>query len=251
MSRLFAVLLMLLSCLAAHAQPGLPWKDQVQVPGAQSVIEVVYLTSPDCGYCRSWRHLRNGGWARAQDSGLAAHVRLVEVIKRTLRDPIGADHYPEALRFLHQRHPGMGNRIPAWWVLVDGQPVWGGVGEGTWDVSIAPLLDELARARAAGGAVVALKRPALRPDWNGAARAGQPLRADMLPMEGEQLRQTVQAYLDMPTPKALALSEAGEADYQAGAGDVAQRVLSRCAARSAFRCHLLAVDDQARAWPAR
>ncbi|GEM_PF-7018383 len=243
------ILMLGLLAVAAAARAGLPWQDEARVTGAGSEVQVVYLTSPDCVYCRSWRYLRNGGWARAQANGLAARIMLTEVSKRTLREGIRADHYPEALRGLYAQNPSLGNAIPAWWVLVDGRPVYGAVGETDWDSAIEPLLQDLLKAKTAGGGRVAIKRPALNARWDAAARAGQPLSPDLLPMSHDALRKAVLAYRDLPGPKAMALSEDGEPYYQSGAADIDKRVLTRCASLTAFRCHLLAIDDQTQPWP--
>ncbi len=243
------ILILGLLAVAAAARAGLPWQGEARVAGPGSEVHVVYLTSPDCVYCRSWRHLKNGGWARAQASGLAARISLTEVSKRTLREGIRADHYPELLRNLYGQNPSFGNMIPAWWVLVDGQAVYGAVGETAWDSTIEPLLQDLLKAKVSGGGRVPLKRPPLNASWDTAARTGQPLSADVLPMSHDALRTAVLAYRDLPAPKALALSEDGESYYQSGTAGIDKRVLSRCASRTAFSCHLLAIDDQARHWP--
>jgi len=48
---------------------------------------------------------------------------LITVDKGFLRYRLKEDDYPKEYRHLYKEDPNFGKGVPAWWVLVDGQPV--------------------------------------------------------------------------------------------------------------------------------
>lgn len=116
----------------------------------ESRIEIVYISASDCSYCRSWRYTLNGGWKRFSQKPEAQYVHLITVDKGLLRFRIKEDDYPKGYRHLYKEAPRFGNVVPAWCVLVDGQPVLYGAGEKNWDTTVEPAIIDLVAQKLAG-----------------------------------------------------------------------------------------------------
>ena len=115
-----------------------------------SEVSLLYVTAPDCPYCRSWRHLRAGGWSLFQEKPQSKKVQLIEIQKQSLHDRIDASHYPAQYRHVYEQAPKFGNRIPAWILLVDGKPVLRVTGEGNWARQLEPVIIRLVDAISRG-----------------------------------------------------------------------------------------------------
>ncbi len=207
---------------------------------ADSRIEVVFLTAPDCVYCKSWRHMRAGDWPRFSESESGRQVQLVTAQKPTLREKVQGSHYPEGYARLHALAPQFGNFVPAWWLLVDGVPVTRRAGETRWRQDLEPVVERFARAKLAGGGVVDYtSRARARP----AMLAQTPADLSRLPYLGDNGRQAYDRFLQASQPRAFALSPDGSFAWNSGA-DAAQRALDSCNAYSFDApCQLYVVDD--------
>jgi hypothetical protein len=206
-----------------------------------SRIEVVYLTAPDCVYCKSWRYMRTGDWSRFADSPAGREVKLVTVEKQTLRMPIEKRHYPEALAKLHDVAPQFGNVVPAWWVVLDGVPVMRRLGENRWREEIEPVLEQLVKAKQAGGGVYAYA-PAVAAMPKKLAERPQDVAG--VPYLTESGRRSYASFLAKPSPRAFALSADGAHAWRSGGEDPAKKALDNCNARSELACRLFVVDDK-------
>ena len=121
-----------------------------------SRIEVIYFTAPDCAYCRSWKLFT---WKPFSDTPPAKHVTLITVDKGGLRYKIGKSDYPKEYRHLYEQEPSLGNRVPAFWVLVDGKPIVSSIGETSWGTTIEPAIIDLVTKKLAGGGTVSSLAP--------------------------------------------------------------------------------------------
>ncbi len=119
-----------------------------------SRIEIVYIHANDCPYCRSWRYTLNGGWKRFSQKPEAKYVNLITVDKGFLRYPLKENDYPEGYRHLYKIAPNFGKGVPAWWVLVDGQPILRNGGERNWDTTVEPTIIDLVTKKLAGGGTI-------------------------------------------------------------------------------------------------
>jgi hypothetical protein len=113
-----------------------------------SRIEILYLSANDCRYCRSWQLFT---WKRFSQTPEAQYVRLIKVDRGSLRFSVSENDYPKEYRHLYQKAPGFGNTVPAWWVLLDGQPIMRSVGGSDWDSRVEPTLVQLVTKKLAGG----------------------------------------------------------------------------------------------------
>jgi hypothetical protein len=220
----------------AAAPPAIP----LQVR-ADSRIEVVYLTAPDCVYCKSWRHMRTGDWTRYSESPTGRDVKLVTVEKQTLRMPIEKRHYPAEYAQLHEKAPQFGNVVPAWWVVLDGVPVMRRVGEGRWREEVEPVLDQLVKAKQSGGALVKYTPP-YRP--LPAKLSDSPADVASVPYLGDGARKAYAEFLKRASPRAFALSADGAYGWRSGGDDPARKALENCGSRSEYPCKLYVVDDK-------
>ena len=79
---------------------------------------------------------------------------IITIDKGRIRYTLKANDYPEGYRHLHQHDPDFGKRVPAWWLLVDRQPVLWKNGETNWDSIIEPTILDLVAKKVAGGGTV-------------------------------------------------------------------------------------------------
>ena len=119
-----------------------------------SSIEVVYISAKDCSYCRSWRYTINGGWDNFSKQPEAKHVSLVTVDKGFRRHGIEVKDYPDGYQHLYEMNMSLGRLVPAFWVLVDRQPVLGIAGEKRWDTDVVPVIIDLVSKKLAGGGTI-------------------------------------------------------------------------------------------------
>lgn len=84
---------------------------------AQGKVEVIYLGTDDCPYCRHWEAARRPELL-ASPEGRAASYR--EVRGDTLRRPIEAKHYPDDLKWLAEAI-GPSRGVPRFLLVVDGK----------------------------------------------------------------------------------------------------------------------------------
>lgn len=112
-------------------------------PSHASRIEMLYLATPDCPYCRSWE-------ARSKDALLNSPegraLRFVEVRGETLRKPIAREHYPRGYEWAFDKI-GPSRGVPRFVLLVDGNLLLSAFGLNAYENDFLPRL----RAIVAGG----------------------------------------------------------------------------------------------------
>ena len=105
---------------------------------AASRIEVFYLGTPDCPYCRQWES-RSRAALLASPEGKA--IRFVEIRGETLRKPIEAQHYPpEHLWVFEQIGPSRG--VPRFLLAIDGKIVLTAFGTDGYSQLFLPALKQ-------------------------------------------------------------------------------------------------------------
>lgn len=206
-----------------------------------SRIEVVYITAKDCIYCRSWRYTMAGDWGRFSETPAGRSVQLVTVDKVTLRNKVKREHYPTGYGHLYDLSPEFGNSVPAWWVVVDGQPVTRRMGENRWKPDLEPLLEKLVAAKLAGGATVAYAPTPVR-------RLGRiPTSvedADHVPYLSGRGKESYRRYLKADSPRAFAVSPDGAHGWFSGNQDASEKALASCNAHAVdHACKLYSVDS--------
>lgn len=208
---------------------------------ADSRIEVVYLTAKDCVYCRSWRYTMAGDWGRFSETQTGRNVQLVTVDKVTLRNKMKRDFYPADYAHLYDQAPEFGNAIPAWWVVVDGQPVTRRMGENRWKPDLETLLDKLVAAKLAGGGKVAYAPPPVaRPKQVPTSVED----ADHVPYLSGRGKEAYRRYLKSETPRAFAISPDGATGWFSGVPEAKAKALASCnAAAIDYSCKLYSVDS--------
>ena len=99
-------------------------------------IEMFYLTTPDCPYCRSWE-------ARSRDALLESRegraIRFIEVRGETLRRPIVREHYPPGYEWAFERI-GPSRGVPRFVLMVDGKLVLNAYGLSAYERDFLPGL---------------------------------------------------------------------------------------------------------------
>lgn len=130
MKTLLAALLALLSALASAA----------------SDIEIIYLGTDDCPYCRYWEAARRPELL-ASPEGRAA--RYHEVRGRTLREPIRESHYPPGLKWVYDQ-VGPSRGVPRFVLAVGGRVVLNVAGTEAYREVFLPALRAAVAERAAG-----------------------------------------------------------------------------------------------------
>jgi hypothetical protein len=206
-----------------------------------STIEIVYITAGDCVYCRSWRYMQAGGWARFEQRAEAKHVNLVSVDKGVLRNSMKLDYYPERYRNLYELSPRFGNIVPAWWILLDGKPVLRKVGETGWDTVIEPAIIELVAAKMEGGGTLA--------GFHNATSDVPAVTSDVqdstsVPFINDRGRENYKRFLSRKSPRAFAISRDGSWGWADRGKNPQQRALDNCNAYSEQQCRLYAVDNE-------
>jgi hypothetical protein len=103
---------------------------------AAAGIDVFYLATPDCPYCRHWE-------ATSRDTFLASPegraVNYVEIHGETLRQPIDARHYPpQYLWVFEQVGPSRG--VPRFLLAIDGKVVMSAFGTNAYRTQFLPAL---------------------------------------------------------------------------------------------------------------
>jgi hypothetical protein len=206
-----------------------------------SRIDVVYLTAKDCVYCRSWRYTMAGDWSRFSETQAGRNVQLVTVDKVTLRNPIKRDHYPAEYGHLYDLAPQFGNSVPAWWVVVDGQPVTRRMGENRWKPDLESLLEKLVAAKLAGGGTVAYNPP---PVARPASIPKSVDDADHVPYLSARGKESYRRFLKAEVPRAFALSADGAHGWFSGSDAASAKALASCNASAIDHpCKLYSVDS--------
>lgn len=207
-----------------------------------SHIDVVYLTAKDCIYCKSWRYMGAGDWARFSETKTAQSVNLVTVEKGTLRNEIKRDDYAPEHRNLYDAAPKFGNTLPAWWVLLDGKPVMRALGENRWKEKIEPVLENLVRTKLKGGGPMEYA-------------ASVPPKPTSVPSNVEDVenvpylsgsgKDSYRRWLNARLPRAFALSPDGVFYWWGGGGTPVQKALDGCNANAVDRpCVIYASDRE-------
>lgn len=99
-------------------------------------VEVIYLGTNDCSYCRHWEAARKPELL-ASPEGKAASYR--EVRGETLRKPIEAAHYPADLKWVAEQI-GPSRGVPRFVLAVDGKVVLNVMGTEAYQKSFLPAL---------------------------------------------------------------------------------------------------------------
>lgn len=109
-------------------------------------IEIVYLGTDDCPYCRYWEAARKPELL-ASPEGRAA--RYHEVRGRTLREPIRESHYPPELKWVYDQ-VGPSRGVPRFLLAVRGRVVLNVAGTEAYREVFLPALRAAAAERNAG-----------------------------------------------------------------------------------------------------
>lgn len=107
-------------------------------------IEVFYLGTPDCPYCRKWEAQTRPGFLASRE-GKA--VTYVEIRGETLRRPIEARHYPPRYKWVHDQI-GDSRGVPRFLIAVDGQVRHSAFGTDGFELVFLPALRNLLAQRA-------------------------------------------------------------------------------------------------------
>ena len=130
MLRLALSLLLFLSAGAAMAQ--------------SKAIEVFYLGTPDCPYCRKWESRTRAAFLASPEGKAVAYV---EIRGETLRQPIEARHYPPPYRWVHDQ-VGDSRGVPRFLLAVDGRVRHSAFGTDGFDKVFLPALRNILAQRA-------------------------------------------------------------------------------------------------------
>jgi hypothetical protein len=106
-------------------------------------IEVFYLGTPDCPYCRHWE-ARSRGELLESPEGKA--VRYVEIRGETLRQPIEARHYPPEHQWVFEQI-GPSRGVPRFLLAVDRKVVLSAYGTDGYRARFLPALKEAVARR--------------------------------------------------------------------------------------------------------
>jgi len=109
-----------------------------------SRLEVFYLGTPDCPYCREWEGKARGElveWAAAKG------VYYVEIRGETLRQPISERHYPAQHQKVYQQ-VGPSRGVPRFLLAVDGIVRLNTIGTNRYAEIFLPILKQVAERRA-------------------------------------------------------------------------------------------------------
>ena len=129
MRRLALSLLLFLAAGAAVAQA--------------KAVEVFYLGTPDCPFCRKWESQTRPGFL-ASPEGKA--VTFVEIRGETLRQPIVARHYPAKYRWVYEQ-VGDSSGVPRFLLAVDGKVMHSAFGTDGFDKVFIPALKKVLARR--------------------------------------------------------------------------------------------------------
>ena len=103
---------------------------------ASAGIEVFYLSTPDCPYCRHWE-------ATSRDAFLASPegkaVTYIEIRGETLRQPIDARHYPPEYRWVYEQI-GRSRGVPRFLIAIDRKVVLSAFGTNAYRTQFLPAL---------------------------------------------------------------------------------------------------------------
>ncbi len=99
-------------------------------------VEVIYLGTNDCPYCRHWEAARKPELLSSPE-GKAASYR--EVRGETLRKPIDAAHYPADLKWVAEQI-GPSRGVPRFVLVVDGKVVMNVMGTEAYQQAFLPAL---------------------------------------------------------------------------------------------------------------
>jgi hypothetical protein len=99
-------------------------------------VEVFYLSTPDCPYCRHWE-------ATSRDAFLASPegkaVTFVEIRGETLRQPIDARHYPPEYQWVFEQI-GRSRGVPRFLLAINGKVVMSAYGTNAYRIQFLPAL---------------------------------------------------------------------------------------------------------------
>ena len=129
MQRLVFSLLLFLSADAALAQA--------------KAVEMFYLGTPDCPYCRKWESATRPGFLVSPE-GKA--VTYVEIRGETLRQPIEARHYPAKYKWVYEQ-VGESRGVPRFLLAVDGKVVHSAFGTDGFEKVFLPALKKVLAGR--------------------------------------------------------------------------------------------------------
>ena len=106
-------------------------------------VEVFYLGTPDCPYCRKWESQTRPGFL-ASPEGKA--VTYVEIRGETLRQPIEARHYPPRYKWVHEQ-VGDSRGVPRFLLAVDGKVMHSAFGTDGFEKVFLPALRKILARR--------------------------------------------------------------------------------------------------------
>ena|SRR6185503_2135058 len=106
-------------------------------------IQVFYLGTPDCPYCRQWE-ARSRGPLLESPEGKA--VSYVEIRGETLRQPIEARHYPPEHQWVFEQ-VGPSRGVPRFLLAIDRKVVLSAFGTDGYSIKFLPALKEAVARR--------------------------------------------------------------------------------------------------------
>jgi len=99
-------------------------------------VEMLYLSTPDCGYCRTWEAREK---APLLESPAGRALTFVEVRGETLRRPITLEHYPRGYAWAYDQ-VGPSRGVPRFLLFVDGRLVSSAFGLTAYEREFLPAL---------------------------------------------------------------------------------------------------------------
>lgn len=106
--------------------------------GAQAQrVEMLYLSTPDCGYCRTWESRSR---QPLLDSPAGRAITFVEVRGETLRKPITLEHYPRGYAWAYDQ-VGPSRGVPRFLLFVEGRLVASAFGLTAYEREFLPALN--------------------------------------------------------------------------------------------------------------
>lgn len=106
-------------------------------------VEVFYLGTPDCPYCRQWESRTRAGFLASPEGKAVAYV---EIRGETLRQPIELRHYPPRYQWVHEQ-VGDSRGVPRFLLAVDGKVMHSAFGTDGFEKVFLPALRKVLARR--------------------------------------------------------------------------------------------------------
>jgi hypothetical protein len=140
-----AMLVGMTFAIESRAQASAPLSGRIlESVRPDSKLEVFYLGTPDCPYCRQWESKARGDLL-AWTGGMS--IAYVEIRGETLRAPITDRHYPPQYRWVYEQI-GPSRGVPRFLLTIDGKVRLSTLGINRYEEVFFPILKEVAARRA-------------------------------------------------------------------------------------------------------